>query len=115
MGRLRGPLLGGDRTLFDEVEGSIAIEEGPGLQEWRGQFWLPESSPVRPGGKYGLIRDDGRGRADRGSLRTGCRRGRPRGVPGQQPFRVTNAAAGARPPWRHLVRSSYGRPNIEPN
>ena len=59
MERLRGQLLEGDRTLFDEVEGSIAIEEGPGLQEWRGQFWLPESSPVRPGGKYGLIRDDG--------------------------------------------------------
>jgi hypothetical protein len=60
MERLRGRLLEGDRTLFDEIEGDIAIEEGPGLQEWRGQFWLPESSPVRPGGKYCLIRDDGR-------------------------------------------------------
>lgn len=60
MERSRGRLLEGDRTLCDEVEGSIAIEEGTGLQEWRGQFWLPESSPVRPGGKYGLIRDGGR-------------------------------------------------------
>jgi hypothetical protein len=60
MERLRGQFPEGDRTLFDEVEGSIAIEEGPGLQEWRGQFWLPASSPVRPGGKYGLIGDDGR-------------------------------------------------------
>lgn len=60
MKRLRGRSREGNRTLFDEVEGSIAIEEGPGLQEWRGRFWLPDSSPIRPGGKDSLIRDDGR-------------------------------------------------------
>ena len=48
MERFRGQLLDGDRTLFDEIEGSIAIEEGPGLQEWRGQFWLPESARSGP-------------------------------------------------------------------
>ncbi len=60
MERFRGQLTDGDRILLDEIEGSIAIKEWPGLQEWRGRFWLPESSPVQPGGKYGLIRDDGR-------------------------------------------------------
>ncbi len=52
MGQLLGKLLEGDRILFDKIEGSIAIKDGPGLQEWRGQFWLPEGSPVEPGGKY---------------------------------------------------------------
>jgi len=60
MERLVGKLLEDDRILFDKIEGSITIKEGPGLQEWRGRFWLPEGSPVEPGGKYCLIRDDGR-------------------------------------------------------
>ncbi len=60
MVRFQGKLMDGDRVLLDEIEGSIAIKEGPGLQEWRGRFWLPESSPVQPAGKYCLIRDDGR-------------------------------------------------------
>jgi len=60
MERFLGKLLQGDRTLFDEIEGSITIKEWPGLQEWRGRFWLPEGSPVEPGGKYCLVRDDGR-------------------------------------------------------
>jgi hypothetical protein len=57
---LRGKLLDGDRVLFDAIEGSIAIKEGPGLQEWRGQFSLPEGGRVEPGRKYCLLRDDGR-------------------------------------------------------
>ncbi len=60
MERLRGKLMDGDRVAFDEIDGSIAIKEGPGLQEWWGDFSLPGSSPVRAGGKYCLIRDDGR-------------------------------------------------------
>ncbi len=46
--------------LFDKIEGSITIKDEPGLQEWRGRFWLPEGSPVEPGGNYSLVRDDGR-------------------------------------------------------
>jgi hypothetical protein len=60
MERFRGKLMDGDRVLFDEIEKSIAIDEGPGLQEWRGRFWLPDGAQVRPGDKYCLIRDDGR-------------------------------------------------------
>ena len=60
MERFRGQLMDGDLVLPDGIEGSIAIKEGPGLQEWRGRFWLAESSPVQPGGRYCLIRDDGR-------------------------------------------------------
>jgi len=60
MERLAGKLLEGDRTLFDKIEGSITIKDGPCLQEWRGRFWLPEGSQVERGGKYCLIRDDGR-------------------------------------------------------
>jgi hypothetical protein len=60
MERFRGKLMDGDRILFDEIEGSIAIREGPGLQQWRGRFWLPDGAQVRPGDRYCLIRDDGR-------------------------------------------------------
>ena len=90
MGRLLDRLLKGDRTLFDVVDGSSTIKGLPGLQEWRGPFWLPESSPVEPGGNHCLVRDDGRAGeliVDRFEIR--CRWGRSRGVPGQQPFRVS--------------------------
>jgi hypothetical protein len=60
MERLEGKLLDGDQVLFGEIEGSITIEEGPGLPEWRGRFWLPDGGRVEPGRTYGLIRDDGR-------------------------------------------------------
>jgi hypothetical protein len=60
MEHLLGKLLQGDRTGFDMIEGSIKIKDGPGLQEWRGRFWLPQGSPVEPGGNYCLVRDDGR-------------------------------------------------------
>jgi hypothetical protein len=60
MERLRGKLMDGDRILFDAIEGSITIKEGPGLQEWRGRFWLPAGGQVQPGRKYCLLRDDGR-------------------------------------------------------
>jgi hypothetical protein len=58
--RFLGKLLEGDRALFDKIDGSITINDGPGLQEWRGRFWLPEGSPVEPGGVYCPRRDDGR-------------------------------------------------------
>jgi hypothetical protein len=57
MERFRGKLMNGDRALFDEIDGPIAMKDGPGLKEWRGRHWLPESSPVRSGGKYCLIPD----------------------------------------------------------
>jgi len=60
MERFVGKLLEDDRMLLDKIAGSSTIKDGPGLQEWRGRFWLPEGSPVEPGGKYCLIRDDGR-------------------------------------------------------
>jgi hypothetical protein len=60
LGRLGGKLLDGDPVLFDEIEGSLTIEVGPGLPEWRGGSWLPEGGRVEPGRTYGLIRDDGR-------------------------------------------------------
>jgi hypothetical protein len=60
MERFRGKLMDGERVLLDEIEGSIAIKEWPGLQEWRGRFWLPDGGQVRPGSKYCLIHDDGR-------------------------------------------------------
>ena len=60
MERFRGQSRDGDRDLLDEIERTIAIEEGPGFQEWRGRSWLPDDAMVRPGRKYCLIRDDGR-------------------------------------------------------
>ena len=60
MERFRGQLMDGNRVLLDEIEGPIAIKEGPGLQEWRGRFWLPDDAMVRPGRRYCLLRDDGR-------------------------------------------------------
>jgi hypothetical protein len=60
MGRFRCQLMNGDRVLLDEIEGSIAIKEWPGVPEWRGRFWLPESSRIQPGGRSGRIRDAGR-------------------------------------------------------
>ena len=60
MERLRGKLLDGDPHRFDQVEGSIAVQESPGIPEWRGRFWLPDSSPVQSGGRFCLIPDDGR-------------------------------------------------------
>jgi hypothetical protein len=57
MERFRGKLMGGDRVLFDKINGSMPIQDAPGLQEWRGRYWLPDSSQVRSGGKYCLIPD----------------------------------------------------------
>jgi hypothetical protein len=42
-----------------EIEESVAMKEWPGIPEWRGRFWLPDSGQVKPGGKDCLIRDDG--------------------------------------------------------
>ena len=63
---VRGRLLDGDRIVFNEIEGSIAIKDGPGLQEWRGRFWLPESDQVEAGRMYRLFADDGRRRGTDG-------------------------------------------------
>ena len=60
MDRFRGKLMDGDRSCSTRSKVTHRIKEGPGAQEWRGEFWLPESSPVQPGGRYCLIRDDGR-------------------------------------------------------
>jgi hypothetical protein len=56
----RGQLLDGDRGLLDEIEETITIPEWPGVPEWRGRFWLPESSRIQPGRGSGPIRDAGR-------------------------------------------------------
>ena len=48
MERFRGQLRDGDRVVLDEIEGSIAIAEGPGLREWRGRLWLPRRRPGPP-------------------------------------------------------------------
>ena len=55
---VRGKFVDGDPLRFDPVEGSNAIQEWPGVPEWRGRFWLPDSSPVQAGGKFCLIPDD---------------------------------------------------------
>jgi hypothetical protein len=60
MKRFRGQMLDSDRGLLDEIEESITIPEWPGVPEWRGRFWLPESSRIQPGGGSGPIRDVGR-------------------------------------------------------
>ncbi|MGP0066774.1 MAG: hypothetical protein ACLQGP_24685 [Isosphaeraceae bacterium] len=49
----------GNRLLLGEIEGSITMKEWPGIPEWPGRFWLPDSTQVQPGGKNCLIRDDG--------------------------------------------------------
>jgi len=59
MERSQGKSLDSDRLLLGEIEGSIAMKECPGIPEWRGRFWLPDSGQVQPGGKNCLIRDDG--------------------------------------------------------
>lgn len=59
MERFRGQLRDGDRVVLDEIEVSLAIVEGPVLQEWRGRLWLPDGAQVRPGDRYCLIRDYG--------------------------------------------------------
>jgi hypothetical protein len=48
-----------DRILLGEIEGSLTMKEWPGIPEWRGRYWLPDSVQVQPGGKNCLIRDDG--------------------------------------------------------
>jgi hypothetical protein len=58
--RLEGELLDGEEVQFGETESSITIEEGTGLTEWRGRFWVPEGGRVEPGCTYSLIRDDER-------------------------------------------------------
>jgi hypothetical protein len=50
--------LDSDRILLGEIEGSLTMKEWPGIPEWRGRFWLPDSAQVQPAGKNGLIRDD---------------------------------------------------------
>ncbi len=62
MERLRVTMRDGDPLLFDQLEGSIAIQESPGIPEWRGRFWLPDSSPVQLGGRFCLIPDTGQPR-----------------------------------------------------
>jgi len=49
----------GARLLLGEIERSITMKEWPGISEWRGRYWLPDSGQVQPGGKNCLIRDDG--------------------------------------------------------
>jgi hypothetical protein len=58
--RLGGKFLDGGQVLFGEIEWSNTTEEGTGLTEWWGRFWLPEGGRVEPGRTYGLIRDDER-------------------------------------------------------
>ena len=60
MERFRGQLLDGNRDLLDDIETSITISEWSGIPEWRGRFWLPDSSRIQPGGKFRPIRDAGR-------------------------------------------------------
>jgi hypothetical protein len=58
MERSQGKSLDSDRLLLGEIEESITMKEWPGIPEWRGRFWLPDSAQVQPGGKNCLIRDD---------------------------------------------------------
>jgi hypothetical protein len=59
MERSQGKLLESDRLLLGEIDSSVTMKEWPGIPEWRGRFWLPDSGQVQPGGKNCLIRDDG--------------------------------------------------------
>ena len=72
MERSQGKLLDSDRLLLGEIEWSVTMKEWPGIPEWRGRFWLPDSGQVQPGGKNCLIRDDGGARLHQpGKFRTG--------------------------------------------
>ncbi len=57
MERSEGKLLDGDRRLPEGIEESITMKEWPGIPEWRGRLWLPDSGQARPGGKNCLIPD----------------------------------------------------------
>jgi hypothetical protein len=59
MKRFRGQSLDGDRGLLDGIEGSITIPKWPGVPEWRGRYWLPESSRIQPRGGSDPTRDAG--------------------------------------------------------
>jgi hypothetical protein len=60
MARLQSKLLDADQVPFDDIERWTPINGRPGLDEWRGRFWLPDGDRVDPTRKYCLIRDDGR-------------------------------------------------------
>jgi hypothetical protein len=59
MGRAQVKSPDSDQLRFGVIEESISMKEWPGIPEWRGRFWLPDSSQVQPGGKNCLVRDDG--------------------------------------------------------
>ncbi len=59
MGRTQVKSPDSDRLRLGAIEESISMKEWPGIPEWRGRFWLPDSGQVQPGGKNCLIRDDG--------------------------------------------------------
>lgn len=60
MERSRGKLMGGDRGPPGDRKGSLAFEDRPGFQEWRGRFWLHVGDRIQPGDRYCLIHDDRR-------------------------------------------------------
>jgi hypothetical protein len=60
MASLRVKLLDDEKLSFGDIKGSSPIKESPGLDEWRGRFWLPDGNLVDPTRKHCLIRDDGR-------------------------------------------------------
>jgi hypothetical protein len=49
----------GDRLLLGEIEASVTMKEWPGIPEWPGRYWLPESSPLQAVGKDRSIGDGG--------------------------------------------------------
>jgi hypothetical protein len=59
MERTQDRSMDSERLLLGGIAGSIMMKEWPGIPEWRGRFWLPDSAQVQPGGKNCLIRDDG--------------------------------------------------------
>jgi hypothetical protein len=59
MERTQDRSLDSERLLLGGIAGSITMKEWPGIPEWRGRFWLPDSGQVHPGGKNCLIRDEG--------------------------------------------------------
>jgi hypothetical protein len=60
MERSRGQLLDGERILFDQVEGPIAIKKTPSIGEWPGRFWLPADDRVESRRNDCLTGGDGR-------------------------------------------------------